>query len=112
MSQMVRYKGKVQKVEKLEEETLEQQCQRLIGGELEEHFDSWEEKLNWEHDEKYVICKGEIYEFIALKQEDTEFNIFEAHENNDGTFGIHVMYYNGSCGLSEAIERAIDGINK
>lgn len=39
MSEMVRYKGKLQKVEKLEGETLEQQCQRLIDGELESYWD-------------------------------------------------------------------------
>ena len=35
-------------------------------------------------------------------------DIFNAHDNGDGTIGYEVMYYNGGCSFNEAIEYALE----
>ncbi len=65
MSEVVRYKGKLRLVEKLNNETLEQQCKRI----LEENdkdialdsYDSYEEMFYNKFDKEYVIVENNIY---------------------------------------------------
>lgn len=114
MSETVRYTGKLELVEKLKNETLEEQCKRILNWhkywELNKYCDSWEEMLCDELYEKYVIHNEDIYEVIEQKYKDTDYNIFEAHKNADGTISYEVMYYNGGCSFDEAICEALDNI--
>lgn len=116
MSETVHYTGKVKLVEKLNNETLEEQCERILREhnftELEKYYDSWEEMFYEELYGKYVIHDEDesIYKIIEKNYEDTEYDIFNAHENKDGTISYEVMYYNGGCSLSEAIVEALDNM--
>ena len=57
MSEMVRYTGKLRLKEKLSNETLEEQCKRILSEhnyfELQGYCDSWKEMLYDELYEKY-----------------------------------------------------------
>ena len=93
MSQQETRIGKIKLIEKLENETLEQQCKRILGmKQLDDYYDTYEEAI--------IDCNDEDRE-----QEDCD--IFEANINDDGTISYTVSYYNGGCCFSEAIRRSL-----
>ncbi len=113
MSEVVRYKGKLKLVEKLNNETLEQQCKRI----LEENdkditldfYDSYEEMFYDEFYKEYVIVENNIYHVESINNV-YDNDIFLVHENNDGTFDYDVCYYNGACSFDEAIGSAFESM--
>lgn len=112
MSEVVHYKGKIKLVEKLPNETLEEQCKRVLAEydyhELPSYFSSWEEMLNEELYNRYVVANENIYKVIEKLDKQYHHDIFNATNNKDGTYDYEVMYYNGNCGFSEAIENALN----
>ena len=115
MSEVVHYTGKIKLVEKLPNETLEYQCKRILAQhgytELESYCDSWNEMLYEEMYEKYVIVNGDLYEVIEKNDKKYDTDVFNASDNKDGSYNYEVMFYNGGCSFSEAIEIALDGIS-
>jgi hypothetical protein len=111
MSETVHYKGKIKLVEKLPNETLEEQCERILKkhgyDKLHEWCDSYEDMVFDELYEKYVIVDDDVYEVLVLDDIGTEYDIYHAHRNNDGTIDYEVMYYNGGCYFDEAIDTAL-----
>lgn len=114
MSETVRYTGKLKLVEKLNNETLEEQCKKILEecaySKLNDYCDSWEEMLCDELYDEYVICNDKLYEILEKNSQDTDCDIFESYDNGDGTISYEVMYYNGGCGFAEAIEYALDNL--
>lgn len=112
MSEMVHYTGKLQLVDKFQNETLEEQCERILKEHkylaLSKCCDSWREMLCDKLYEQYVIADGEVYKVIEKNHRDMDEDIFEAHDNTDGTIDYEVMYYNGGCSFNEAIEYALE----
>ena len=112
MSEMVHYTGKITPVGKLPNETLEEQCKRILAKynylDLNTYCDSWREMLCEELYERYVIAGGELYKVVEKNYKDMDEDIFNAHENEDGTIDYEVMYYNGGCSFNEAIEYALE----
>lgn len=109
MSQQETIIGKLKLLEKVNGETLEDQCKRVYCEKYETRenpmWDSWQEDIVYETDDKLVICNGNIYEVIQRKDMD-DMSIFEITKVDDGTYDFTLSYYNGGCGFSEAIERA------
>lgn len=58
-----------------------------------------------------VEVNGYIYT-VEKSDVDQEDDIYTAELNNDGSIEFEVKYYNGGCGFNEAIETAIEVINK
>lgn len=106
------YKGKLRKVERLENETLEEQCKRVLDSQgesdpLEEgSYDSYLEKLTYYHE--FVLCNGELYGVISMEERDPDGEIFTMTEKENGDLDFEVRYYNGGYGFNEAIERAYE----
>ena len=71
MSEMVRYTGKLRLKEKLPNETLEEQCKRILREhnyfELQDYCDSWKEMLYDKLYERYEVYNNEVYEVIEKK---------------------------------------------
>ena len=111
MSETVHYRGKLHLVEKLPNETLEEQCKRLLSEnnylELNDYCDSWIEMLCEQLYEQYIVVDDEVYKIIEKNREYATGDIFNAHDNKDGTVDYEVMYYNGGCDFNEAIEHAL-----
>ena len=115
MSYWEHYKGILTKVERLENESLEDQCKRLLEKEmsrevfLPDYYDSYAEMLVNEFYEEYYVYNGILYlmyrEFI-----DSDGDIFNANEEENDNINFEVRYWNGGCGFNEAIERAIKNI--
>ena len=112
MSEMVHYTGKIAPVGKLPNETLEEQCERILKEHkylaLSKYCDSWSEMLCDKLYQQYVIAGGEVYKVVEKNYKDMDEDIFNAHENGDGTIDYEVMYYNGGCSFNEAIEYALE----
>lgn len=115
MSETVHYVGKLQIVEKLENETLEEICKRILNKhnyfDLKSYFDSWQEMLYDELYEKYVVVNDNVFEVLTKIDKGNEYDIFNIEVNNDKTYNYEVMYYNGGCGFNEAIEEAFNKLN-
>ena len=112
MSEMVHYTGKIVPVGKLPNETLEEQCKRILAKhnylDLKIYCDSWQEMLCDEFYERYVVAGGEVYKVVEKNHKDMDEDIFNVHDNGDGTIDYEVMYYNGGCSFNEAIEYALE----
>lgn len=108
MSQQETHIGKLKLVQKLEDETLEEQCKRLCNNaELESYHEDYLDYIRDEYYRKYIVYNDDIYEII----EDDESNghdIFNAYNNSDGSIGYILSYYNGGCGFSDAIGYALE----
>lgn len=116
MSRTVRYEGKLDVILKNHNETQEQYYKRCIEL-LEGHeirlknyswCDSYEELIYDNYYDKLIICNNTVYKVIECIELNPEFDIFKAKVNSEGTIDFEVMYYNGGCGFSEAIEEALN----
>ena len=114
MSETVRYTGKLKLIPRLENESLEDQCKRILREhnyfELNKYYDSWQGMFYDKFYEVYVILSDSIYEIIEKHSKPIDYDIFEASMNKDGTISFNVMYYNGGCSLDEAIEDALESV--
>jgi len=116
MSYYEHYRGTLTKVERLENESLEDQCKRLLEEKmlqeviLPEYYDSYAEMLIDEFYKEYYTYNGILYSMYR-ESIDSDGDIFNANEGENGTINFEVRYYNGGCGFNEAIEEAIKNIN-
>lgn len=115
MSETVHYKGKIQLVPKLENETLEDVCKRIMNEydcfELDSYCNTWREFMADELYERYVVINDDVYEVTDKKYFSDEYDIFKAHKVSDTEYEYEVMYYNGGCSFEEAIEEAFNQMN-
>ncbi|EKS4345002.1 hypothetical protein QB607_003005 [Clostridium botulinum] len=113
MSEMVQYKGKLIKLEKLNNETLEQQSERICKEnnfyKLPDFYYTWAECLTSELYERYYISNDSLYS-IESEQVDPEYDMFNASLNKNGEIEFEVKYYNGGCGFNEALDEAMNNL--
>lgn len=116
MSEVVHYKGKLEYLNKLPNETLEEQCKRIL---IENEFINPVSSMCFEYSEllldyfynEYIIYGEDLFKVISQEDVDSD-NIFIVKNNGDGTYDYEVMYYNGGCGLSEALGYGFEDLNK
>jgi len=109
MGETVHYKGKLKKVEREENETLEIQCKRILGNvKLESWYDSYSKMLLGEHYESYVIHEGILYSVEEMKSIDADEDIFLSNSTKEG-YEFEIKYYNGGCSFDEAIGHSLKG---
>ena len=85
MSEVDWYKGKLTKVNRKENETLEQLCERILSEENKfkrDWHDDYTDALLDECYEKYTEVNGEIYKIEKERKDEYDY-IFEAHKNDD-----------------------------
>jgi len=112
MSETVHYKGTLILLERLENETLEEQIQRILcKDELPSYAESWEECLYSDYYKEYTVSNNILYKVEEIKSIG-DYDIFDIHKNTDGTYDFEVMYYNGGCSFDEAIEEAFKNLIK
>ena len=113
MSQIVRKKGKLKLIPKLEGETLEQQCKRVIeynrGSNIDNYddcYNSYEEQLLDEFCMHYHSYNGNLYELrynVLLYEND----VVESKLNKNGSINFDVMYCNDKTCLSKMLNRIL-----
>lgn len=110
MSETVHYRGTLVKLERFENESLEDQCKRLLNyQELPSYWDNYQEYLLDEKYKEVTIQNGNVY-MVTKEEIDPDYDIYKAKENSNGDIEFEVRYYNGGCGFEEAIESALDNI--
>ena len=92
--------------------SLEARCELISDTYGWDKCDSWIETVNEEGCRVFYIDENTdtVYR-VENKQVDVEYEFFNATRNGNGTIDFEVMYYNGGCSLSEAIEEAINDMD-
>ena len=110
MSETVHYRGTLTEVDMLDNETLEEQCKRLLGDtELLSYYKSYQEMLLDQFYEIYIIYDDTLY-LVEKRNYEPDGDIFWSKGNEDRSISFEVKYYNGGCGFNEAIEEALENI--
>lgn len=116
MGEVVHYTGKIKLVEKLYNESLEEQCKRVLVQhkytQLNSYCSSWEEMLCDEMYDNYVIVNNNLYEIVEKNDKEYDNDIFNISKNKDGSYNYEVMFYDGGRTFSEAIAIALNNINR
>lgn len=108
MSETVYYKGKLKEVKRFDGESIEEQCKRLLHGEtLHSYMDSYQEMLQDEYYQQYVVYDDILYS-VEKESLDPDEEIFNAIENEDGSINFEIKYYNGGFSFNKAIEVALN----
>jgi len=107
MSETVHYKGKLQEIIKLGNETLEEQCKIILNKELDDNFMSYQEYLLDEYYQKYIVHDGILYS-VEKQNVEQDQDIFNISYSGCCSFNFEVKYYNGGCSFDEAIEYAFE----
>jgi len=107
MSDTVHYKGKLQEIIKLGNETLEEQCKRILDKELDDDYISYQEYLLDECYQKYIVHDNILYS-VEKQNVAQDQDIFNISYSGCCSFNFEVRYYNDSCSFDEAIEHAFD----
>ena len=115
MSETVHYKGKLIEIKRLNNESLEDLCERICKekgvNELSTYNDTWADQITDSFWQDTVIVNDKLYKIQDKEYLDNEFDIYSASLNPDGTIDFDVMYYNGGCCFTEALEEALNNIN-
>lgn len=111
MSDTVHFRGTLKEIVKLDNETLESQCERVLKElrykPLEEYYDSHEEKLLDVCYQEYVTYRNALYSVEKSSVEQDQ-DIFIMNEDMDGVINFEVRYYNGGCSFYDAIDYAFE----
>lgn len=111
MSEVVHYEGKIQLIAKFPNETLEEQCKRILNNfghmEIHSYCDSWADMIYEELYDQYIIIDDDLY-CVVSQNEYSENDVYNISDNKDGTYNYEVMYYNGGCSFTDAISRAFE----
>jgi len=112
MSEMVHYNGILKRVERLNNEDLEDCCKRLCNNEeLPSYYDDYKEFLTDEYYKKYTILGCDVYSIEKIKDYQDE-DIFELNKISNDEYSFQLRYYNGGCSFDEAIEEAFSKMKK
>ena len=112
MSETVHYRGTLTVVERLNNESLEEQCKRLMENcELDIWNHSYQEKLMDDNYEGYVIREDILYS-VDKKDIGYDEDIFIITDGENGKLNFEVKYYNGGCSFDEAVEYAFNAFKK
>lgn len=106
MSETVGYKGKLEAVDVIGLESLEETCERVYKELDKEMTDDTYVDSIVQDDDDYVIVDEVLYKYLEKSKFDYEY-VAQATENDDGTIDFLCIFYNGGTSLNEMIEDAI-----
>lgn len=110
MSESVVEIGKLKLVKKLENETLEEQCKRILELEYEDfklkYHENYEEALRDEFYDYYYVFNDNLYD-LEYKTIDPYCDLAEGKIHKDGTIDFTTAYYNGGACLHEMLDEVM-----
>lgn len=113
MSEVQHQSGKLVRLDRKLNETLEEQCKRVLEvTELDKYCSSYREQLQQTHYEEFIIHNDTLYQVKDLVKHDPDEDLFKIKKINGSDFEFEVKYYNGGCGLEEAIESAFEELEQ
>lgn len=112
MSETRHFKGKLVKIGKRYQQTVEEQAKELLSVDAREDLvelgETYVEQLLYKGDyQDYFVINDTIYKTKELNEIDVDDDIFEARKMNGNDYEFDVRYYDGGCSLQEAVETAI-----
>ena len=109
MSETEYHRGKLRKVLRSKEESLEKQCEKICllnSYKFDQRYhNSWKECLQDEGYSEFIIVKGIIFQIYDHYKDDEAPFIVE--QNPDGTYSFHGSFYNGGACLNEMLEEGL-----
>lgn len=114
MSETEYWKGKLTKIEAKENESIEDTAKRLLGGMdilKTDYYDTYVEYIKSECYNEILLIDGVFYK-VDASQLDSDMDIANIELNSDGTINFVVSFYNGSCGLDDALEDAMKDVKE
>ena len=117
MSDYETRKGKCKEVMKHEDESYSDFYIRLIitYSSKEDDISNFdEEDLRWYIYDENIAVLNDKYAYVIISEDyiDDYADIFNASKNEDGTIDFLLRYYNGGCSFDEALNTAINKMNK
>ncbi len=100
--------GTLTEVKPLENETIHDLAKRILV-EIEKvklHDEDYISQLQDDFYKKYFIYNEKIYS-VKNKRICDGGDVYNAHENKDGTISFELVFYNGGCSFEEALECAM-----
>ena len=114
MSQTEVHVGKLLKIDTTSYQTVESWCKEYCirnGIQMRSYYESYEECFSNECSKEFIICNNNVYKIIKNMECDGD-DIYHASVNEDGTIDYVLSYYNGGCGFNEAIECALENLER
>jgi len=110
---MRHYKGKLVKLPRRFDQTLEEQAKELVNEKVLEQWNkTYLDQLLDEGDYKeYMVINGDLYKTKNLTEKNADNGLFNARRINGNDYEFEVRFYDGGCSLSEAINTAL-GVTK
>lgn len=116
MSETVMEKGKLVLVARLDDETLEEQCKRILNSEIDGYDLGWyqthKEALMSELYDDYYVYKDTLYKLGCYSKLGFYEDIVIGERKEDESIDFLVSYYNGGACLHEMLDMVMGKINK
>lgn len=113
MSEMQHFTGKLIKLPRRYDQTIEDQAKEILGNvELDSWNSTYVEQLREDDDDKYVIIEDVLYEIKDLSEKDPDDHMYNARKINGNDYEFEVRFYNGGTYLGEAVSDAVEKIKK
>lgn len=113
MSQMEYHIGKLKLLPKLENETLNQQCERIyleINDSPEEEIENWVDYFLDFNYESYMVHNNNLY--WIFEDKDLDEDSCELTPIGNDIYEFRMGFYNGGCCLQECIEWELDRLEE
>ena len=115
MSEYKAYEGKIKHLgPKKEGETLEDRLKKIVKEkniEIDNDYSTLKEFFVDQLYNDYVVIGESVYEILRYDNFE-EGDIFKAVDNKDGTIDFVVRFYNGGMCFEEAIEEAVNNMDR
>jgi hypothetical protein len=116
MSDVEFHSGKLKKIVRSEDQSLDEQCKLICidAGitELSSYNNDWIDCLkDGKLGRKYFIYDDILYEFIEHEESSDNEYFMKLYPNEDGTISFIGSFYNGGTYLGEMLEEAFDKLN-
>lgn len=122
MSDIVHYCGRLEEIKPEDNESFDGMCHRILlhegvienGDTLDEDcYDSWYEVLEDKLSNYSIIVTSDGWRLFRTKSKreiPCSDSVFNMERKENGEYWYEVLYYNGSCSFSEAIEEAYENM--
>ncbi len=112
MSEDVHYQGIIREVKTKDVESYAKRRLREFGIKKDAFYGSNLECLLDECYEEFVEVYGDLYRIESKENIPAYEGFYEAEKAGENRIKYNVKYYNGGCGFQEALESAIDNMER
>lgn len=122
MSDIVHYCGRLEEIQPRENESFNEMCRRVLLHEGaiskedkldDDYYDGWYEVLEDKLGNYSVVVSKDGWKLLRTisKQEiPCADSVFNMHRIQNGEYGYEVLYYNGGCSFTEALQEAYESM--